>query len=180
MITVGPKHYRRMTANSPSCRYLLAALVLLLPLNIYVIGDWIGAGVQFSLFRYQQTYLGSSVISLLSDLGYVFSGTIGGRSAFSILCWMLAAGILVAGVVLVLGHQRSANPGYLKRSGILFLVGACLAVFSLMIQYGPTFSGMSGFAIPVGIPPVAALGWWLYTAGGRENRQDEGDEGSPL
>ena len=39
---------------------LLQCLVFLIPVNIYVIGDWLGTGVQWVLFRYQQTYLGNS------------------------------------------------------------------------------------------------------------------------
>jgi hypothetical protein len=164
MITVEwQREYWMAVTRSPH-RYFLAALVLLLPLNIYVVGDWIGAGVQFSLFRYQQTYLGSSMIPLLNDLNYVLSGTVAGRSAVSLIIWIAAVVCMAFTLLLLMDHARRANPKSLKTSGMVLLVAACLIVVSLMLQYGPTFHGVSGFAIPVGVPLVLYTGWWLFTA----------------
>lgn len=164
MITVEWQREYLMAVTRPPHRYFLAALVLLLPLNIYVIGDWIGAGVQFSLFRYQYTYLGSSIIPLQNDLNYVLSGTIAGRSAVSLIIWIAAVVCMALILPLLLDHARGTNPKSLKMSGMLLLVAACLIVASLMLQYGPTFHGMSGFAIPIGVPLVLYSGWWLFTA----------------
>ena len=57
---------------------LLQCLVFLIPINIYVIGDWLGTGVQWALFRYQQTYMGDSLILVTRGITLVLDGTIGG------------------------------------------------------------------------------------------------------
>jgi len=33
---------------------------------------------------------------------------------------------------------------------------------SLIQQYGPLLHGPAGIAIPVGLPLVFAVGWWVY------------------
>jgi hypothetical protein len=179
MITVKwQREYWMAVTRSPH-RYFLAALVFLLPLNIYVVGDWIGAGVQFSLFRYQQTYMGSSMIPLLNDLNYVLSGAIVGKSALSLLIWIAAVGSMAITLFLLIGHARSADPKFLNKSGIFLFVAACLLVASMMLQYGPTFHGVSGFSIPVGVPLVLYTGWWLFTAGESPEIVPAEEEGFP-
>lgn len=68
----------------------LLAAVLLLPANIYAIGNAVGAGLRFPpLFLYQDTTYGASLIPVWREISYVTSGIIGGRSALSILLWVL-------------------------------------------------------------------------------------------
>ena len=90
---------------------LLQCLVFLIPVNIYVIGDWLGTGVQWVLFRYQQTYLGNSLILITREITFVLSGTISGRSAISIALW--AIGVLlfiIATVLVILANVREDSP----------------------------------------------------------------------
>jgi hypothetical protein len=57
-------------------------LLFLIPLNIYIIGDWMGSGVQTLFFRYLQTNSGNSFIPLNREMALVFKGLISGiRSA---------------------------------------------------------------------------------------------------
>ena len=70
---------------------LLQCLVFLISINIYVIGDWLGMGVQWALFRDQQTYLGNSLILVTREITYVLNGTISGRSAISLILWAIGS-----------------------------------------------------------------------------------------
>jgi len=62
---------------------LLQFLLFFIPVNIYLIGDGLGAGIQWSLFRYQVTYMGTSLILASRDLTYVLTELMGGREAVS-------------------------------------------------------------------------------------------------
>ena len=70
---------------------LLQCLVFLIPINIYVIGDWLGTGVQWALFRYQQTYLGDSLILVTRGITLVLNGTIGGMGGISLVLWAIGS-----------------------------------------------------------------------------------------
>jgi len=157
-------------------RSLLPALLvtaLLLPANIYVVGDAIGAGLQSPLFRYQQTYLGTSVITLADDLGYVVSGTIGGRSALSILLWVLGTALLLAVAGYAVYHRHDGIAGIRKPLALLVAGGAVAYLLSCIAQYGPSLHGPSGFAIPVGVPLILAVAWYI----GKVEDDESGCEG---
>jgi hypothetical protein len=46
--------------------------LFVIPLNIFIISNDIGFGLQWIFFRYQITYLGSSTIPITADLNYMF------------------------------------------------------------------------------------------------------------
>jgi hypothetical protein len=52
-----------------------------------------------------------------------------------------------------------------------------------MAQYGPFFHGPAGVSIPVGVPAVIGIGWWMYRDRGeladRNDEQGMKDEGNP-
>lgn len=149
---------------------LLLALALVLPINIYIIGDAIGAGLQFPFLRYQQTYLGTSLITLVDDLNYVASGTIGGRSALSILLWVLGTALLVAALVYFVAKRQEGYETFRKPLALLVSGGAAAYLLSCVAQYGPTLHGPAGFAVPVGVPLILAVAWYIAKVG------DDGDE----
>ncbi|KLK88023.1 hypothetical protein SZ63_08240 [Methanoculleus sediminis] len=141
----------------------LLAAVFLLPANIYVIADGIGAGLQCSFFRYQQTYLGTSLITLVDDLGYVTSGTIGGRSALSILLWALGTALLIAAAGYLV-YRRHDGTARIRRPLALLLISAAAAyLLSCVAQYGPTLYGPAGFAVPVGVPLLLGVAGYIMT-----------------
>jgi hypothetical protein len=142
--------------------FLLVLLGFIVPVNIYVIGDWLGTGIQFPLFRYQQTVLGTNVISLAQDLG--------GKTAFSILLWLAAVLLLAAAALLrCMGEEEVSE----KTVGVLVIGTGGLFFFSPVAQYGLLLSGPAGFAIPVGVPFLLYLGWWLSGEKGEEAEIEE-------
>ena len=97
----------------------LLAFTLVLPVNIYIIGDSIGAGLQFPFLRYQETYLGTNIITILHDFDYITSGTIGGRSALSILLWVLGTALLVAAIVYFVARRQEGYEAFRKPLALL-------------------------------------------------------------
>jgi hypothetical protein len=146
------------------------AFTLILPVNIYIIGGTIGAGIQFPFLRYQETYLGTNIITILRDLDYITSGLIGGRSALSILLWVLGTALLVAAVVYFAARRHEGYESFRKPLALLVAGGAVAYLLSCVAQYGPLFHGPAGLSVPVGVPLILAVAWYIAKVG------DDGDE----
>ena len=156
---------------------LFLILILIFPVNIYIIGDAIGAGLQSSFIRYQQTYLGTSVITLADDLGYVTSGIIGGRSALSILLWALGTALLLAAAGYFIYSRYNNIAEIRKPLALLTAGGAGAYLLSCIAQYGPTFHGPAGLSIPVGVPLIFAIAVYILKAEDDEPEYEEEGEG---
>ncbi|WAI01624.1 hypothetical protein [Methanogenium organophilum] len=141
----------------------LAVLIFCVPVSIYVIGSMMGAGVQFPLFRYQETYMGANVITIIRDLQYVLEGSITGRSALMPVFW--TAGVIFGSFGLFFIAIPSRIRGWYspRRGGICIMGAGFLYLLALIAQYGPTFSSSGGFAIPVGVPVFIAAGWLVWS-----------------
>lgn len=149
--------------KNPKISLLLQVLTLALPINIYVVGDWLGTGVQWVLFRYQRTYLGISLIPITRDLEYVLSGIMAGRSGTALLLWCGGAIILTTAILLTfywcyIDSEFSIGP----YAPLLTILSGILFGISCIEQYGIFFAGSAGFTIPIGIPLLIGLGWWIY------------------
>jgi hypothetical protein len=153
---------------------LLHAITLLVPVNVYVIGTWLGAGVQWPLLRYQETYLGRNVISILDESGYILQGIFHGRTAVSAGAWILGAILLVLTLLIALTLDREASR---RLRGYLLVSGAVLFLLSSVIQYGLFLHGPAGIFIPIGIPVLLLLGLMLIRKGGERPVPER--EGNP-
>jgi hypothetical protein len=142
---------------------ILQCLTLLVPLNLYVVGDWLGSGIQWALFRYQETYAGTSIIPFTSDLGYIISGTITGRTALSMFAGACGSCLLIVAFCLVLFPSPAEPERRMKIAGILTLAGGLVFLGSSFHQYGIFLNGPAGLTIPVGIPLVLIIGWIAYS-----------------
>lgn len=147
---------------------LVAAL--LLPANIYAIGGAVGAGLRFPLFLYQDTTYGASLIPVWREISYVTSGLIGGRSAVSILLWVFGTALLVAAIAYFAVRREDDSETFRKPLALLVSGGAVAYLLSCVAQYGPTLHGPAGFAVPVGVPLILAVAWYIAKVG------DDGDE----
>jgi len=142
----------------------LLAAVLLLPANIYAIGGAVGAGLRFPLFLYQNTTYGASLIPVWREISYVISGTISGRSAISILLWVLGTALLVAAIAYFVARRQEGYEAFRKPLALLTASGAVAYLLSCVAQYGPGLHGPAGFAVPVGVPLILAVAGYVMTA----------------
>jgi hypothetical protein len=141
--------------------HLIISLLNVIPSTIIIIGDWIGTGVQFPWFSYIVSYQGTSLISAYSNLGYVTSGILSLKSAISILLWEAGTVLLAAATCLLLYEHAKRSTRH-RVPGLLTILAGIAMLASLIQQYGPLLHGPAGIAIPVGLPLVFVVGWWVY------------------
>ena len=151
-------------------------ILFLIPLNIYVIGDWIGTGIQWALFRYQDTSYGTSFITLFRETEYVTSGIIAGKSAVSISLWVAGAFLLVISCIVLAVMIAEEMDEHIQVPGLMVIAAGILLLLSCMTQYGPLLSGPAGFSVPVGVPLVWAVGWLIFIQDRPEQHEDEEGE----
>ncbi len=147
---------------------ILPWLFFFIPLNIYVIGDWLGTGIQWALFRYQESYLGPSLIIVNQDIQYILDGYISGKTASSVLFWI--AGVIFLVLAVLVSGSPLGRSGR-RHAGLLCLFCGSAFLFADCIQYGIFLHGPAGICIPVGIPVIFIVGWWLYTGERRNDQQ---------
>ncbi len=158
---------------------LLAAVSLIFPVSVYYIGGGMGAGVAFPFFRYQQTYLGASLITLWRDIDLVTSGAITGRSALVPFFWL--AGVFLCCVACGFAYRYSrlhAESGRTYAGGCL-MVAAVAYTGGIIAQYGFSFAGSAGFAVPVGAVFLFVAGWFVASGFPGIGQWDADEEAVP-
>ena len=140
---------------------LIVSLLNVIPSTIFVIGDWIGTGIQFPWFSYIITYQGDSLISAYTNLWYVAFGILSPKTAISIVLWEAGTMLLATATCLLLYEHANATIRH-RVPGLLTILAGIALLASLIQQYGPLFHGPAGIAIPIGLPLVFAVGWWMY------------------
>ncbi|MDD1703387.1 MAG: hypothetical protein LUQ31_10450 [Methanoregula sp.] len=142
-------------------------ILCLIPLNIYVIGDYLATGVQWAFFRYQESPLGNSLIPLSRDATYVTGGVLVGSSAVSIILWIAGALLLLAALGLTILACAGKYPPLpdtkilIKTAGALTISTALLFLFAMFVQYGLMLHSEHGLSIPLGVPIILVTGAWL-------------------
>ncbi len=157
---------------------VLSLVLLLVPLSVYVIGDWLGTGVQWALFRYQETFYGPSLITVASDAGYVGSGLITGKTAVSFVLWDAGALVIVAACAVVLFAVAEGRERWIRYAGWGIAFSGVLFLASCIVQYGPLFSAPSGISVPFGLPLVFAVGWLLFSGDWTGDEEEDEKEGA--
>ena len=147
---------------------LFQCLIFLIPLNFYMWGDWFLVNFQWALFRFQQSSMGDSLIRSDKDILYIYLGQ--NTGIFNIAAaglWTIGAILLLLGFIITIyaTYVRNEIP-LLRKVSLLIIAGAILFVLSAACRF------QGGFAIPVGVPIILIIGWWMY----QENRNEEGNE----
>jgi len=149
-------------SNDTRLPVILQAILFIIPVNIYVIGDWLASGIQWSLFRYQQSDLGNSLIWFTKDISYLQQNLLKGRSVLAAECDIIATLLMIL-AFFILVFALTDKPGIrIKYGALCSLVGGVCFLIADIIQYGILFNGSSGFIIPVGIPVIFIAGIWMY------------------
>jgi len=115
---------------------LIPSLFFLVPVNIYILGDWNGAGLQWALFRYQRTAGGESLVSSTRDLTSVITGMVSGMNGLAISLWSLAVFLLLLYFVLTLWAVVTENLTIVQKSSLILVICGLLFLLSDMVQFG--------------------------------------------
>jgi hypothetical protein len=156
---------------------ILQIAVFLLPMTIYVIGDWIGAGIQWVFFRYIEYQEHGSILLLHREIGLVLSGILTGKSAFASILWAAGVILVIAATILIAYGTIETDPGSIKKGALGNLCGAVVFLLSVFLQYGIFLHGPAGIAIPFGIIVLFVIAFWQYRISC--TMEDEPDKDNP-
>ena len=132
-------------------------LILLIPLNVYMWGEWLLVNIQWALFRYQQSPYGNSLILGHKDIMYIYLGqTTGLYNIAAALFWTAGALVLLAGLCYTLIAINRHDSGTIRMASYCTISGGIFFCCSAISRF------LGGFAIPVGVPVIFILGWWMY------------------
>jgi hypothetical protein len=141
---------------------VLCIFWLILPLQCFVIGDDLAFGVQGTIFRYQMYSAGNSLIPLNHEINFISSGVYNGRTAVSVILWVLGTILFTLTTICALGYWNRLPHEYLQYiiagisgAGILYLA-------SCVTQYGPLLHGSAGVSMPFGIVILFLFTVFLY------------------
>ena len=156
-----------------SAHFILLAYFafLVIPLNVYLIGERLGAGIQWAFFRYQDSFMGSSLIPVTRDFEYVILGFYTGKSALMVYLWCAGIVVLLLFMIILLVRWNMV-PFKPELYGIGLVISGLLFLASSIAQYGITFSGPAGFVVPFGVLIMIGVGGWIWWQG----RMEEGEE----
>jgi hypothetical protein len=166
---------------TPKLRLPLAlqALIFFVPLSIYVIGDGLATGLQWALFRYQQSYLGNSFILVTRDFFYISQGILTGTSAISGIAWIIGSILLMIAFIVTILSYAEHNPQNMNNGALCIIAAGVLFCISLLAQYGLLLSNLHGFCVPIGIPLILITGGWIYhenySGTGETDKEDAAD-----
>jgi hypothetical protein len=145
---------------------LFQCLIFLIPLNIYMWGDWILVNVQWALFRFQRAfiqfnesgYVDSNIVGY-KDILYIIQGqSTGLYNIGAAVFWTAGVLILLAGLIITIVAFSREESDKLKTASYFTLAGGIFLGLSALCRFN------GGFAIPVGVPFILIIGWWMNKA----------------
>ena len=119
-------------------------------------GDWLLVNIQWALFRYQQSQYGNSLILGHKDIFYIYLGqNTGLYNIAAASFWLIGTVILLIGLFLtIFAYIEEEYP--LIRTASYFTIGSGIVLgLSALCRF------QGGFAIPVGVPIILIIGWWI-------------------
>ena len=130
---------------------ILQGLLFLIPLNIYMWGEWIIVDLQWALFRYQQSSYGNSLILGYKDINYIFMGqTTGLYTVLATLFWTTGSILIIIGFLVIIRANLDNRSSILKRASLAYqrCYGSSadlpfLSVFPLFSSLGGGCSGLT-------------------------------------
>jgi hypothetical protein len=154
---------------------ILQVVVFVIPMTIYVIGDWLGAGSQWVFFRYIKYQEHGSIIFLPGEIGLILSGILTGKSAFASVLWAAGVILVVAATVVIVYGTIKPDPGMIKKGAFVNLGGAVLFLLSVFRQYGISLHGPAGLAIPFGIIVLFVIAYSQYRISCMKGEEPDND-----
>lgn len=155
-----------MTEYKNRIPLLFQCLLWIIPLNIYVIGDWVGTGIQWAVFRYQHAFYNNEIVTSMfffnREIQWILSSTITGKSVISIILWGVGITLLCAATLLIIYATIQENEMYILWGALLNIAGACAFSAAIINLYGITLQGPAGIVIPFGIPVILGVAYLQY------------------
>jgi len=137
---------------------MLCLVFFVLPLQVFIMGDFMGIGVQGAVYRYQTSGYGTYFIPITRELTFILNGTLSGRTALSVILWISGTVLLVCTTIFAFLHVHDTTENYYRQVAYGLIAACGIFLGSCIAQYGFFLKGMSGFSLPVGI---IAIPCWI-------------------
>ena len=144
-------------------------------MNIYVIGDWIGAGIQWLVLRYNLTPFGESVILYSREIQFIFWGIYTGKTAISTIFWGLGTMMIIIASIICIHILISPDVKKMSLVALCNGLGVIFLLTSIITLYGFILHGPAGIAIPFGIPVIIGVAYFQYRSAMNEMADDQDD-----
>lgn len=131
--------------------FLLCCIFFVFPLHVYVIGNFSGIGIQGAVFRYQISGYGVTLIPITREIFYITSGIYSGKTAMSVIFWILGTILLTFTTFFGLNFVEDLRNDYYRQISLGLIAASLCYLISCIAQYGPFFNGPAGISMPVGI-----------------------------
>jgi len=131
--------------------FLLLFIFFLFPLQVFIIGDEIGIGLQGAVYRYQVTGFGDSLIPITQEIMYIVNGSYSEKTALSIILWVMGTVLLTITTWFGLVYADGNRPDFNRQVSLGLIISCVCYLFSSILQYGFFFHGPAGTYIPFGI-----------------------------
>jgi hypothetical protein len=132
------------------------------PLQFFIIGNGSGMGIQGATYRYQMTVQGDSLIPITNEINYVTRGLYTGRSAFSVIFWVIGTIMLIITTAGALTYWGTLNRKQIRIISHC-LIGAGIGYLtSCIAQYGPLLNGPAGISLPFGVVVLVIFAVYLH------------------
>ncbi|MCX6683170.1 MAG: hypothetical protein NTZ37_00325 [Methanoregula sp.] len=121
-------------------------------------GDWLLVNAQWALFRYQEAPgVGTSFILGYKDILYIYLGqNTGIYNIAAAVFWTTGAAVLLIGLIITIFAYTWEQSGKIRAASYFTLIGGIFLGLSAICRFN------GGFAIPVGVPIILIIGWWMY------------------
>ena len=111
----------------------------------------------WALFRYQQSPYGNSLILGYKDILYIYFGqNTGLYNIAAASLWTIGSIILLTGLCITIFAYKEERFSLIKTASYFTICGGIFLGLSALCRF------YSGFAIPVGVPIILIIGWWMY------------------
>jgi hypothetical protein len=122
-----------------------------------------------------QTPYGNSLIIGYKDMLYILQGqSTGLYNIAAAVLWTTGVIILLATLIVTIVAFTREESDKLKTASYFTMAGGIFLGLSAVCRFN------GGFAIPIGVPIILIIGWWMYTAADEtEEPENEPEDGAP-
>ena len=138
--------------------FTLCLIFFIIPLQVFIMGDFTGIGVQGAVYRYQTSGYGTYFLPITREIVFVLNGTLSGRTALSVILWVSGTLLLACTIIYAFIHVHDNTENYYRQVAYGLIASCWIYLGSCIAQYGFFLKGMSGFSLPLGI---IAIPCWI-------------------
>ena len=116
--------------------FTLCLIFFILPLQVFIMGDFTGIGIQGAVYRYQTSGYGTYFFPITREIVFVLNGTLSGRTALSVLLWVSGTVLLACTTIFAFLHVNDTTENYYRQIACGLIASCGIYLGSCIAQYG--------------------------------------------